>query len=89
MTELDIWLGAEAYCGKGYGPTALEALCARLHEASRVEEFIIRPFGRNRRAIAAYQKAGFETLHLSPADKIRRFGEGDYEDALVLLKRLG
>ncbi len=88
-TELDIWLGAEAYCGKGYGTAALEALCARLYEACGVEEFIIRPSGRNHRAIGAYKKAGFEPFPLSPGDQIRRFGEGDYEDAVVLLKRLG
>ena len=89
LTELDIWLGAEAYCGKGYGSNALEALCARLHEAYGVEEFIVRPTSRNRRAIAAYKRAGFELLPLPPAEQIKRFGKGDYEDAVVLLKRLG
>ncbi len=89
LTELDIWLGAEAYCGKGYGSNALEALCAHLHKAYRVEHFIIRPSGRNRRAIAAYKRAGFELLPLSPAEQTERFGEADYEDSVVLLKQLG
>ena len=89
LTELDIWLRAEAYCGKRYGTNALEALCADLHEKYGVQEFIVRPSGRNRRAIAAYEKAGFELLPLSPAERRQRFGEGDCEDAVVLLKRLG
>jgi len=89
VTELDIWLGAEAYCGKGYGTAALEALCTHLHQKHGVHEFIIRPSGRNQRAIAAYRKAGFELLLLSSAEQRKRFGEGDCEDAVVLLKRLG
>ena len=89
VTELDIWLRAEAYCGKGYGTAALEVLCARLHEEFEVEEFIVRPSRRNSRAIAAYQKAGFELVPLRSDETKRRFGDGDYEDALVLLKRLG
>ena len=89
MTELDIWLRAEAYCGKGCGSTALGALCARIHGNYGVREFVIRPSGRNHRAITAYKKAGFEPFPLSPGDQIRRFGEGDFEDAVVLLKRLG
>ncbi len=87
-TELDIWLGAGAYCGNGYGTAALEALCADLHEKYGVQEFLVRPSGRNLRAIAAYKKVGFQMFPMSPAEEKKRSGEGDYEDALVLLKRL-
>ena len=89
LTELDIWLAAEAYCGKGYGTAALEALCADLHEKYGDQEFLVRPSGRNRRAIAAYKKVGFEMLRLTPAEQRKRFGEGDYEDSVALLKQLG
>lgn len=87
-TELDVWLRSEADCGRGDGSSALQALCAHLHEAYTVEEFIIRPSKRNRRAIAAYQRAGFELLSLTPAEERKRFGKGDYEDSVVLLKRI-
>ncbi len=86
LTELDIWLRTEADCGKGYGPSALGLLCEHLHEAYQVAEFIVRPSNRNCRAIAAYQRAGFELLPLTPAEQRTRFGGGDYDDCVVLLK---
>ncbi len=89
LTELDIWLRSEADCGKGHGSNALRLLCEALHEAYGVAEFIIRPSKRNRRAIGAYQRAGFELLPLSPTEQHRRFGDGDYADAVVLWKRIG
>ncbi len=89
LTELDIWLRSEAHCGKGYGSGALRHLCAYLHEAYSVEEFIVRPSKRNRRAIAAYRQAGFELLPLTHAEQRMKFGEGDCEDSEVLLKRIG
>lgn len=88
-TELDIWLCSEAHCGRGYGSNALERLCADLHAAYGVEEFIIRPSKRNHRAIAAYRRAGFELLPLTHAEQRKRFGEGDCEDDVVLSKRIG
>ena len=89
LTELDIWLRSEADCGKGYGSNALRLLCAHLHEAYQVAEFIVRPSKRNRRAIAAYQRAGFELLVLSPAEQRMAYGVGDYADTVVLSKRIG
>ncbi len=88
LTELDIWLQAKVYFGKGYGSGTLRHLCAYLHEAYGVEEFIVRPSKRNRRAIAAYKRAGFELQPLTPAEQRTRFGDGDYDDCVVLLKRL-
>ncbi len=89
LTELDIWLRSEADCGKGYGPSALGLLCEHLQEAHRVEEFIVRPSRRNGRAIAAYQKAGFELLPLTGDEQRMKFGDGDYADTVVLSKRIG
>ncbi len=88
LTELDIWLRAEVHCGKGYGSDALRRRCAHLHEAYGVEEFIVRPSRRNRRAIAAYRRGGFELLSLTPAEQRMKFGEGDCGDSVLLLKRL-
>lgn len=87
-TELDIWLCSEAHCGRGYGSAALRAICAHLREALGVEQFIVRPSSRNRRAIAAYERAGFQLLPLSPAEQRAKYGEGDYEDSVVMLKRI-
>ncbi len=89
LTELDIWLRSEADCGKGYGSDALRLLCQHLHEAYGVREFIIRPSERNRRAIAAYRRAGFERLPLTADEQRTQFGEVDFVDSVVLLKRVG
>lgn len=89
FTELDIWLRAEVDCGKGYGSDALRHLCAHVREAYGVDEIIVRPSKRNRRAIAAYRRAGFELLPLTHAEQRMKFGEGDCEDSVVLLKRIG
>lgn len=87
--ELDIWLRSEAACGHGYGPAALRALTAALHDELGVREFIMRPSARNPRAIAAYRKAGFELVGASPKEQTERYGPGDYPDAVLLRRRLG
>ena len=43
----------------------------------------------NRRAIAAYRRAGFELLLLTAAEQRMEFVEGDCEDSVVLSKRIG
>ena len=89
LTELDIWLRSEADCGKGYGSNALRLCWDHLHESYGVEEFILRPSKRNRRAIAAYRRAGFELLPLTPAEQHVAYGDGDYADTVVFSKRIG
>jgi diamine N-acetyltransferase len=87
-TELDIWMGREVDCGKGYGPDALEALSKYLFETFEVVELVIRPSARNRRAIRAYAKAGFQQVRLSSERQETEHGPGDYEDSVLLIKRL-
>jgi len=87
-TELDIWLKSSAYSGKGYGPDALEALCAELHRVYGIENFVIRPSARNPRAIKAYQRAGFEVQNVTAEEQQLRYGPGDCSDTMVLVKRM-
>lgn len=87
-TELDIWMGCEANCGKGYGPDALQALCEYLFLTYGIVEFVIRPSARNRRAIRAYEKAGFQQVALSPEQQKAEYGLGDYDDSIVLVKHI-
>ncbi|HEX2956032.1 MAG TPA: GNAT family N-acetyltransferase [Chitinispirillaceae bacterium] len=92
--ELDIWFKAKVYCGKGYGPQALQRLIKYLTEKQNVKKFLIRPSEKNLRAIAAYEKAGFiraankesaidEFLNKKFTDE---YGAGDYgfENTAVL-----
>ena len=57
--ELDMWMRAEKYCGKGYGSDALDALCNFLANRFGVEQFMVQPSARNPRAVRAYEKVGF------------------------------
>ena len=88
-TELDIWLSCNAVCGVGYGTDAIKLLCTWLHKQHSVEEFVISPSARNTRAIRAYEKAGFCRVQGSTAGLSAEYGEGDYSDTVVLVRRIG
>ena len=59
---LDIWMRSEKFCSKGYGSDGLNTLCSYLHDTYKINNFVISPSARNKQAVAAYQKAGFEYL---------------------------
>lgn len=84
--ELDIWLRSEADCGKGYGSQAIEQLCDHLRYQEGVVQFIIRPSARNKRAVAAYRKAGLETVKMSMKEQEQRYGPADYKDSVVMIR---
>lgn len=98
--ELDIWLKAKEYCGKGYGIRALVALCDYLKQEFNIHDFIIRPAAKNIRAIRAYEKAGFQKVQGNDKEKtvkefllteyLNEYGSGDYgfEDTEVLTLHL-
>lgn len=87
--ELDIWMNHIKNCDKGYGPDAIKALCRYLYQTQGIKEFIIRPSARNRRAVRAYEKAGFSRIHTERSKFIENeflpgHGTGDYEDEVRL-----
>lgn len=96
--ELDIWLKALAYCNKGIGTMALNALCDYLKLNFAIKDFIIRPAVKNTRAVRAYEKVGFVKVPIEDREKIVAdyllpeylavYGDGDYgfEDTEVLIK---
>ena len=86
---LDIWLRSEKDCGQGYGSDALNTLCHFLHEQYGITRFIISPSTRNKRAIAAFKKAGFEYIgNLSKEEQIQAFGQAEYDDNILMIKKL-
>lgn len=85
LAELDIWLRSEGDTGHGYGPDALAALTEYLQSALGINTFLLRPAARNRRAIRAYQKAGFTLVPMTAQQKVETYGPGDYDDTVVLL----
>ena len=86
LAELDIWMASLAYCGHGYGPDALAALAEHLREVYGFCRFLVRPSRRNRRAIAAYQRAGFSAVDPVSALPQSHSDKGDYDDTICLLR---
>jgi RimJ/RimL family protein N-acetyltransferase len=88
LAELDIWLRSLADTGHGYGSDALVTLTDHLQRTLGVDTFLIRPSARNPRAVRAYQKAGFVIQPMTTQRQIDAYGAGDYDDTVVLVKRL-
>ena len=86
---LDIWMSAEKYCGHGHGNDALKTLCSYIHRTYGITNFIISPSARNKRAVAAYRKAGFEYVStMSKEEQQREFGKNEYDDNVIMIKKL-
>jgi len=86
---LDIWMKAEQYCGHGYGSDALNALSVYIYENYRVTNFLISPSERNKRAVAAYKKAGFKYVkNMDKKEQEKEFGLAEYNDNILMIKRL-
>jgi diamine N-acetyltransferase len=86
--ELDIWMRSEAFCGKGFGTEALDALCGYLHERFSVSQFMVQPSARNPRAIRAYEKLGFRRLELSIDAAREIWGPNDYFDSVYMVRTI-
>lgn len=86
--ELDIWMRAEQYCGRGFGSDALLTLCEYVSRRFGVQEFMVQPSARNPRAIRAYEKIGFERLALPLEEAARQWGPNDYFDSVYMVKTI-
>ena len=86
ITDVDIWLRSEAYCGKGFGSDALKILTDYLNKEFRITKVVISPSARNYRAIAAYRKAGFRMVPERLYHRFIKPEEMEYEDNIVLVK---
>ena len=77
------------YCGYGYGSDALNTLCKYIHKTYGITNFIISPSARNKRAIAAYKKAGFEYVKIiNKEEQEKEFGKSEYDDNIMMIKTL-
>jgi aminoglycoside 6'-N-acetyltransferase len=57
---LDIWIGSPADRGRGLGAQAMQAAIRRVFEQHRADTIVIDPQVSNSRAIALYERLGFE-----------------------------
>ena len=88
VAEIDLWIGDKRDWNHGFGPKAISLAFEILRRKQIASVAIIRPSARNRRAIAAYRKAGFNhydsSNHSVPSWCL---SDGfDYHDAVVLVR---
>lgn len=86
--ELDMWMRAERFCGKGYGSDALNTLCDFLTQRFSVEQFMVQPSARNPRAIHAYEKVGFVKLDIPLEEAVQEWGPNDYYDSVFMVRTI-
>lgn len=79
-------MSCEANCGQGYGTDALRTLCQHLFQSLGVKECWLQPSDRNRRAIRAYEKAGFTRKAITPDEMEAHYGARDYHDSVLMVR---
>ena len=79
--NIDIFLG-RPYHGRGLGPDAVRALARHLVRDRGHHRLTIDPVAHNRRAIRAYEKAGFRRVGIMR--EYQREPDGTWSDGLLL-----
>jgi len=87
--ELDIWMGAEAYCGRGLGTDAIDALVAHLEAELGVRTFMMQPSARNPRAVRAYEKVGFVRVPATAEEIAADWGAVDHAESVLMIREAG
>ena len=59
LRAIDIWIGEEAYVGRGFGKEMMELALQRCFADERVNAILIDPMASNPRARRFYEKLGF------------------------------
>lgn len=85
--ELDIWMSGENYCAKGFGVAALRNLSNHLIQKFNSPEIIIRPSENNKRAIRAYEKAGFQRVDCDYTQHVEEYGEPDSQHCILMIHK--
>ena len=90
IAEIDIWIGDRSDWGQGFGRRSIETIAEKLERRGSAKAMIIRPSARNRRAVAAYCKSGFELhdpqKHELPDWCLEKWL--DYADSVVLVREI-
>lgn len=71
-----------AHQGRGYGPEAIRLVCRFLFEERGHHRITIDPAADNVRAIAAYEKVGFQRVGIMR--RYERGADGSYHDGMLL-----
>lgn len=93
IAEMDLWMGADANCGNGFGTDALISLGNYLNKEMGISKLIIAPSAKNKRAVRSYEKSGFKKTDKPMSDflldeYVDDFGDGDYgeDETSILVK---
>ena len=88
--ELDAWLAARRFQGRGYGSDALALACEWLQAEYGVNRFLLRASRRNVHALRAARRAGFRATDGDPRELLSKLAlaAGEYDDELLLLRAL-
>ena len=78
---MDQFIGEPEYWNRGIGTEYTKAICAWLAEHLAADAVILDPRASNRRAIRAYEKAGFRIIGTLCAHELF---EGQWEDCLLM-----
>lgn len=90
VAEIELWLAARAFTGRGYGSEALALACQWMQRTYGVDRFVVRPSRRNVRALRALRRAGFRESDL-PAEQVvhaLNLAPGRYADEVPLFRAL-
>jgi RimJ/RimL family protein N-acetyltransferase len=88
--ELDGWLAARRFQGRGYGSDAIALACEWLQAEFGVNRFVLRTPRRNVHALRAARRAGFRQAEGDPRELLAemRLEAGEHADEVLLLRSL-
>lgn len=78
---LDLFIGEPDFRERGYGVRSLRLICTHLLDKG-AQAVSVDPFVTNKRAIAAYERAGFVTVAELPHNEVF---DGEWQDALLMV----
>jgi len=71
LRAIDIWIGDQAYLGKGLGTEMMQLAINRCFADPTVDSILVDPMASNTRARSFYERSGFQFV------ENRRFGDDD------------
>ncbi len=90
VVEIDGWLAARRFQGRGYGSDAIALACEWLQAEYGVNRFLLRTSRRNVHALRAARRAGFRQADGDSRELLAqlRLEPGEYADEVLLLRTL-
>ncbi|MGD2040293.1 MAG: GNAT family protein [Anaerolineae bacterium] len=79
--EMGVLIGDKRYWGQGYGTDAIRSLVMWAFDYLNLNRISLRVFAYNKRAIRAYEKAGFQR---EGAMRQARYTDGQHHDEIIM-----